>query len=99
VTATPNTHGTKAVTSDSQNNLVSFFQLWRLFMAHRNELLQRFWVVEYRDVGKLQPRQIDAWKMEGWSNDYAFFDSNDRVFLLIPRDIVASVGVVRTLEE
>ncbi len=67
-------------------------------MSKRNELLKRYWVVEYRN-SETVPRHIDAWKMEGWSNDYAFFDGDDRMFLLIPREIVTSVGSVRVLDE
>ena len=70
-------------------------------MSKHNELLRRTWVVEYRpneDKPGALARQIDAWKVEGWSSDYAFFDSEDRVFLLIPREIVASVGSIGITE-
>ena len=69
-------------------------------MVMQNEMLRRrMWVVEYRDKHISTSREIEAWKVEGWSNDYAFFDSDGRVFLLIPRDIVVSVGCIRTLDE
>jgi hypothetical protein len=67
-------------------------------MSKHNELLKRSWAVEFRNP-EVKTRQIDAWKVEGWSNDYAFYDSNNKVFLLIPREIVASVGCIWTFDQ
>ena len=64
-------------------------------MPHQNELIKRTVVVEYRDP-QATPKTttVDCWKVEGWTSDYAFFDEDGRVFMLIPREIVRVVGRV-----
>ena len=60
-------------------------------MPYTKNLNKAVYVIEFRNRDEYPVRHIEAYRLEGWTNDYAFFDADDQVFMIWPRELVANI--------